>query len=121
MLRLTAALADAWNTCWLARAKELPERLAPMWEACEAVGRDPSTLEVTVGQLVTFPGMPEEQDFNGRRARFEFTGPEDLANEWRAFAEQGVGHLIIWKTPHTVECHNLLAAALRHYREGEPE
>ena len=27
MLRLTAELADAWNTCWLGRAGELPPRL----------------------------------------------------------------------------------------------
>ena len=26
MLRLTAELADAWNTCWLGRAAELPQR-----------------------------------------------------------------------------------------------
>jgi hypothetical protein len=90
-----------------------------MWEACEAVGRDPSTLGVAVGQVVTIPGMPEEQDFHGRRARFEFVGPEELADEWRAFAEHGVGHLIVWKTPRRPECHNLLAAP-RRYREGEP-
>ena len=60
MLRLTAELADAWNTCWLGRAEELPEKLAPLREACAQVGRDPATLEVTVGQLATFPGLEQE-------------------------------------------------------------
>ena len=52
MLRLTAELADAWNTCWLGRGNELPEKLAPLHAACAEVGRDPATLEVTVGQIV---------------------------------------------------------------------
>ena len=60
MLRLTAELADAWNTCWLGRAAELPERLDPKLDAaCSEVGRDPATLDVTVGQIVTTPGSNE--------------------------------------------------------------
>jgi hypothetical protein len=44
-----------------------------------------------------------------------------LADEWPAFDEQRVGHLIVWKAPHRAEWHNLLAAALRRHRDGEPE
>ncbi len=50
MLRLTAELADAWQTAWFGlpddRFRERHERLLA---ACAVVGRDPATLEITVG------------------------------------------------------------------------
>jgi alkanesulfonate monooxygenase SsuD/methylene tetrahydromethanopterin reductase-like flavin-dependent oxidoreductase (luciferase family) len=90
MLRLTAEFADAWNTCWLGRASELPEKLEPMQAACAEVGRDPETLELTVGQIVTFPGLAGAEEFSGEAERFVFETAEELAEEWRAFASQGV-------------------------------
>ena len=118
MLRLTAELADAWNTCWLGRASELPERLQPMHDACAEVGRDPETLELTVGQIVTFPGLAEEDDFPGGTERFMFAGSDELAAEWRSFETLGVRHLIVWPTPYDSPCLALLTAALRTYRDG---
>jgi alkanesulfonate monooxygenase SsuD/methylene tetrahydromethanopterin reductase-like flavin-dependent oxidoreductase (luciferase family) len=117
MLRLTAELADAWNTCWLGRADELPERVATLRAACADVGRDPATLEVTVGQIVTVPGLIEEADAGDRWQRFTFADPETLAAEWRAFAEQGVGHLIISPARFHPDCLALLTAAWQRYRE----
>ncbi len=121
MLRLAAEFADAWNTCWLGRANELPEKLAPMHEACAAVGRDRSTLELTVGQLVTFPGLTQEEDFPDGVERFEFATPDDLVTEWRAFAEQGVKHLILYPTPYDSQCLDAITAAFRMYRDGHEE
>jgi alkanesulfonate monooxygenase SsuD/methylene tetrahydromethanopterin reductase-like flavin-dependent oxidoreductase (luciferase family) len=50
MLRLTAELADAWQTAWFGlpddRYRERHERLLA---ACAAADRDPATLEITVG------------------------------------------------------------------------
>lgn len=60
MLRLTAEIADAWNTCWLGRANELSERLTSMHAACADVGRDPASLEATVGQIGTVPGLSQK-------------------------------------------------------------
>ncbi|MGH2614405.1 MAG: LLM class flavin-dependent oxidoreductase [Thermomicrobiales bacterium] len=118
MLRLTAEFADSWNTCWLGRANELPERLAQMHAACADVGRDRSTLEISVGQIVTFPGLAQEDDLSDGTERFVFQSPDDLAQEWHAFAQQGVGHLIIWPTPYDSRCLELVTAALRTYRDG---
>ncbi len=118
MLRLTAEVADAWNTCWLGRASELPERLAPMHAACAEVGRDPESLELTVGQIVTFPGLAEEEDFPGGTERFSFGAPEELAAEWSNFEAQGVRHLIAWPTPYDSQCLERVTAALRSYRDG---
>jgi alkanesulfonate monooxygenase SsuD/methylene tetrahydromethanopterin reductase-like flavin-dependent oxidoreductase (luciferase family) len=118
MLGLTAELADAWNTCWLARASELPDLVAPLHAACADVGRDPNTLEITVGQIVAFPGIEEDTNFHGERERYQFASPDDLAAEWRAFASQGVGHMIIWPVPYRAECLDLVTAALRSFRHG---
>ena len=118
MLRLTAELADAWNTCWLGRAQELPERLAPMHAACAAVGRDRAELEVTVGQIVVIPAPAGTADTDERGERFEFASPAALAEEWRLFEEQGVGHLIVWPQPYDAGCLNLVTEALRIYRVG---
>ena len=118
MLRLTAELADAWNTCWLGRATELPERLAPIHAACAEVGRNPATLEVTVGQIVMIPNSTGEPGKDERGQRFEFSDPNALAEEWRAFEQQGVRHLIVWPQPFEAECLNLVTSALRTYRDG---
>ena len=50
MLRLTAELADQWQTAWFA----LPDERyraghRDLLAACDAIGRDPATLQVTVG------------------------------------------------------------------------
>lgn len=119
MLRLTAELADAWNTCWLARAGELAEKLAPLHAACAEAGRDPATLEMTVGQMVTFPGLTEGTEAAERMEKYIFTGAEDLATEFRAFAEQGVGHLILWPIPYIPACLEKVTSALDLYNRGK--
>lgn len=119
MLRLTAEVADAWNTCWLGRANELPPRTESLHAACAAVGRDPATLEITVGQIATFPGLAPAEDLPGGGERFVFETPEALVAEWQAFAAQGVGHLIVWPMPFTAECVAGITAALRAYRGME--
>ncbi|MDF3043307.1 MAG: hypothetical protein K0Q71_6013 [Thermomicrobiales bacterium] len=118
MLRLTAELADAWNTCWLGRADELPSRLSDLNAACSDVGRDPTTLDVTVGQIVATLETTKNWDDPERAARFRFTSAEALADEWRGFAEQGVTHLIIWPQPYDDACVQLVTSALRRYRAG---
>jgi alkanesulfonate monooxygenase SsuD/methylene tetrahydromethanopterin reductase-like flavin-dependent oxidoreductase (luciferase family) len=115
MLRLTAELGDAWNTCWLGRAGELPPRLAELNAACSAVGRDPATLDVTVGQIVVIPEPAQDREESDSAGRFEFNSAEALADEWRAFARQGVKHLIVWPQPFDSVCVQLVTTALRNY------
>jgi probable F420-dependent oxidoreductase len=118
MLRLTAELADAWNTCWLGRAAELPERVAPLHAACAEAGRDPASLEITAGQIVTFPGLMDDVPEAERLAKFTFSGADELAAEFAAYADQGVGHLILWPMPWTPECLTQITAAFAAWREG---
>jgi hypothetical protein len=60
MLRMVARHADAWNAAWygtLDEADELRERLERLAHALEGEGRDPSTLEITLGVNVAFPEL----------------------------------------------------------------
>ncbi len=116
LIRLAAREADAWNACWLGRASELPDRLQPFHAALADVGRDRSDIELTVGQLVTFAEVAEGVEFPGGPERFTFLDPADLAQEWAAYEEQGVSHLILWYMPESDRTAQLLADALRLYR-----
>src|SRR3954452_15568383 len=60
MLRLVARYADAYNTM----AHRVPEPATAQFQqlddACEEVGRDPSTLMKTIGSFVAFPGSEDD-------------------------------------------------------------
>src|SRR4029077_7777542 len=49
LLRIVAAHADGWNTCWAWTLDAYRERLAVLERACEAVDRDPATVWRTLG------------------------------------------------------------------------
>src|SRR6185369_12608031 len=56
MLELAARHADAWNLAWFGLPDERLARVRGELEATiERVGRDPATLEVTVGITVRYP------------------------------------------------------------------
>ena len=109
MLRLVAEHADAWNTAWLGPATELPPRLAPLHEALAAAGRDPATLQVTVGVSVVLPNLsPDPLDAEGA-----LTGSvEQLAEELRAYRRAGADHLICSLEPGTPAAVEHLARAV---------
>jgi probable F420-dependent oxidoreductase len=116
MLKLTARYADSWNTAWLGQPTKLAERRALLEAACVEEDRDPSTLAVTVGVSVHYaaPGQPLEKPPAPDKALF---GPaEEVAAGLRAYAEQGVAHVICSLEPATPESLEWLAEALRIYR-----
>ena len=58
LLRLIAEHADGWNTCWTWTPDAYRERLDVLNGACDAVGRDPSTVWRSLG-LYTLCGENE--------------------------------------------------------------
>ena len=113
MLRLTAKHADAWNTAWFGFPDERSlGRIADVRAACEAAGRDPATLEITVGLTIdtktTDPGRPGA------------SGPlppdvDTIARAFDAWRDHGVGTVQLDLRPvdeQTIEL--LLAARARH-------
>jgi probable F420-dependent oxidoreductase len=86
LLALAATHADGWNTVWSMTPAAYRSRLEVLDVACERVGRDPETLQRSLG-LTTIVGE-DEADVRRRYDRFRALAPPgtapdvDLA-EWR--------------------------------------
>ena len=60
--------ADGWNTAWAVAPADYRRRLAQVERACERIGRDPSTFELSLA-LTTLVGE-DESDLRRRYERF---------------------------------------------------
>jgi alkanesulfonate monooxygenase SsuD/methylene tetrahydromethanopterin reductase-like flavin-dependent oxidoreductase (luciferase family) len=106
MLELTARHADIWNEAWFGRPDERWAGLRrDLDEACRAVGRDPSSLERSVGVSVRFTGSSDEPALSGDAV--------EIAAGIRAYADDGTGHLIAALEPKTPEAVGRFAEAAR--------
>jgi probable F420-dependent oxidoreductase len=76
LLRLVAAHADGWNTCWTWTFDAYRERLRVLDAACEAVGRDPATVWRTLG-LYALVGA-DDADLARRFAHLQATSPQGV-------------------------------------------
>ena len=124
MLRLTARHADAWNTAWFGAPDErLVGRRADLAAACEAAGRDPATLGVTIGVVVRYPDLIEPDVVPGTVP----PGPsspalggsaDEVAAGFRVHAAAGAEHLIVDLQPPTPAALDRLAQAVTRYREA---
>ncbi len=100
MLELTARYAESWNV-WFSHTGNDPAKLPPLLadvdRACEAVGRDPATLERTAAIVIEVgPHGPSSMD-----GPFISGTPEELAASLRAHAALGIGHVQVWLEPAT--------------------
>jgi probable F420-dependent oxidoreductase len=122
MLRLAAALADAWNA-WFTWFGNRPEGIAKLRAAvdaaCADVGRDPATLERTVAVLVQVRnGEPARRGGPEEKAP-PITGPPDeVAGVLRAFAAEGIAHVQLVVDPITVDSIERLGEVLDHLDRG---
>ena len=95
MMRLTARYADLWNTAWFGRAEAIAERRADMERACAEVGRDPSTLEITVGVNVALGDQGQDSPNAQDPDRVLRGSPEEIADQLRAYSDLGVTHVVL--------------------------
>jgi probable F420-dependent oxidoreductase len=106
MLDLLARHGDAWNA-YFTHTRNRPEHLAPLQArvdaACRAAGRDPATVRRTAAVFVDMaPGGPAGGGYAPHWAFEPLAGPpERLAEELRAYAAQGVDHVVLWLEPGT--------------------
>jgi alkanesulfonate monooxygenase SsuD/methylene tetrahydromethanopterin reductase-like flavin-dependent oxidoreductase (luciferase family) len=117
MLRLTARYADSWNTAWYGGVEGIAERRATIEAACRAEGRDPATLEVTVGVNVDYAAslgggtvQPVEKALSG--------SADEIAAGLRGYAEAGVGHVMCALNPTNAAALTQLSEALNAFRRG---
>ena len=102
MLGLIAKYAEQWNA-FFATTNNTAAGIAPLRAevdaACVAAGRDPATLERNAAVLVGYgptQGIPYDVP--------ALTGStEEIATALRAYAAEGIGHLIVYVNPMTLE------------------
>jgi alkanesulfonate monooxygenase SsuD/methylene tetrahydromethanopterin reductase-like flavin-dependent oxidoreductase (luciferase family) len=115
MLDLIARHADVWNG-WIANRRTHPDVVPPLRQAvdaaCQAVGRDPASLERSLTVGVAFGGR-------GTWDGSPLTGSaEEIAAAFRAFAREGISHLHVWLNPATPEGIEQLSEVLRYLDRG---
>ena len=95
MLGLIARYADVWNTAWFGTpGPKFEQSREKMLAACAEQGRDPKTLQVSVGVYVKSPDA--EADAPG------VVGDVDaLADAIAAWRAEGVAEILFWMDPPT--------------------
>jgi alkanesulfonate monooxygenase SsuD/methylene tetrahydromethanopterin reductase-like flavin-dependent oxidoreductase (luciferase family) len=117
MLALVARYADLWNA-YFPSTKNSPAGVAPLRDrvdaACRDAGRDPATLGRTAAVLVNMaPGRVAAPPIPAHWAVSPLTGPpERLAEELRAYAREGIGHVQLWLEPNSLESLEAFAPVL---------
>jgi alkanesulfonate monooxygenase SsuD/methylene tetrahydromethanopterin reductase-like flavin-dependent oxidoreductase (luciferase family) len=117
MLGLLAQYADLWNA-YFTHTKNRPAGVAPLRDrvdaACREAGRDPATLGRTAAVFVDMaPGRVASPPLPAHWSFGPLAGPpERLAEELRAYAREGIGHVQLWLEPNTVESLDAFAPVL---------
>jgi alkanesulfonate monooxygenase SsuD/methylene tetrahydromethanopterin reductase-like flavin-dependent oxidoreductase (luciferase family) len=122
MLELTARHADAWNLAWFGVPDErLAKGREDLAAAVAAAGRDPATLDITVGIEVRYPELmavaPVDPEPAEDRRMVPLSGSdEEIAAGLAAHAALGANHLIAVLDPPTPAAVERFAAAVRLQR-----
>jgi alkanesulfonate monooxygenase SsuD/methylene tetrahydromethanopterin reductase-like flavin-dependent oxidoreductase (luciferase family) len=110
MMRIAARFADAWQTAWYGQpdAKYAAEREA-FGAACEAEGRDPSTLEMMVG-LTVGASDPETRHIP--------LDPAAIAAGLAEWSAIGVRHVQLGIEPTSAASYDTVLEGIRRFRAG---
>lgn len=117
LLKATAPFMDQWNG-WYAwygnRAEGLPDLLAKLEAACEAVGRDFSEISKTVAVLATLPGgrgrIHGDAEQEGKNPLIG--SPTEIADVLGRYAGMGIDHVQMVLDPITEGSVEWFAAVL---------
>lgn len=104
LLRITARLADGWNTDWIGSPDAVPPLREAVDRACDEVGRDPATLSRSACVYIDLPSatgrfpLPRVDE----RQPGAQSHPQIIENIHR-YAEEGLDEIMIWLDPNTLE------------------
>lgn len=122
MLRITARYADLWNVYFTRTgnsATGIPELRDLVDAACHDVGRDPATLGRTATVYVDLTGgTPGPSSVNPSGTPALTGSPEEIAQELRAYADEGISHIQIYVEPNTLGGVERLAPVLELLDRG---
>ncbi len=114
MLRLVAKYADAYNTMSHTGPESVTAKMGQLEEACEDVGRDPGTIQKTIGAFVAYPGA--EDDPGGVHANSIVGTPEQVAERLHAMNQVGVEHANLFASPWGLRAAEQTGQMIRHLR-----
>ncbi len=106
MLSITLPHVDSWNS-WLCDKVSSADKIAPMRdhvdEACRAAGRDPASVGRSVSIMVNL-GKQEDipASMGPTTARPLHGTPDEIADDIRAIAKEGIDYLQVYLVPNTV-------------------
>ena len=113
MLSLVARHADQWNAAWFGRPNaRYRTRVADLHRAFALAGRDPATLEITVGVEID-NGDPADRTGAGEHLRPDPGLIADALSEWAA---EGVGHVQLNSGPTDARLIDIIGEAVARYR-----
>jgi alkanesulfonate monooxygenase SsuD/methylene tetrahydromethanopterin reductase-like flavin-dependent oxidoreductase (luciferase family) len=105
MLGLVARYADAWNTAWYGVPSDrFRTNLAALQAACETAGRDPASVELTVGMAL------------GTGANQVPVRLDAVAEALGAWRDEGAAHVIAYSDPLDARAVAVLAEAAEAVR-----
>jgi probable F420-dependent oxidoreductase len=109
MLDIIARYADMWNTAWHAEPASARERLDAMRHACERIGRDPATLDLTVAVSVAYPDL-------GGKSTFPTFLSDGVPDALHGYAAMGIKHVIVDLKPFTQVAIDRFAESVSQFR-----
>ena len=113
MLSLVARHADLWNAAWFGRPNaRYQERVDDLRRALDAAGRDPLTLEITVGVEID-NGDPTDRTGFSEHLPPDANAIADALSEWAAL---GVGHVQLNSGPSDARLIELYGEAAARFR-----
>jgi alkanesulfonate monooxygenase SsuD/methylene tetrahydromethanopterin reductase-like flavin-dependent oxidoreductase (luciferase family) len=116
MLRAVARYADAYNTMAHAVPETAQQQFGKLDEACEEVGRNPDTIQKTIGSFVAFPGA--ENDPGGVNPNSIVGEPEQVAASLHALHTQaGVVHANLFASPWGLKAVEYLGKTIKILRD----
>jgi len=101
MMCLAARYADQWTTDWLGPEAKVREDVARVRAACEAEGRDPSTLIITGGATGAYPDLGDLPSWMSSPDSYLTGDAESLGRQLAAYRDLGVGHVLTNLYPFT--------------------
>jgi len=112
MMSLIARWADRWNSVWYGLpTDEFRDERADLVAACAAIGRDPHSIEVSVGIVIQ---APQTLDRDGPEA---IVGTVDqIAQAFAAWHEEGVDEVMCRLEPPSTGVVEEIADAARMFR-----
>jgi probable F420-dependent oxidoreductase len=112
MLDIVARHADVWNTAWHDVPQSVRAPLDTIRAACEKVGRDPATLEVSASVAVAYPDLGPM----ARRGPFLSGGSHEVADALHGYADLGISHVIVEVAPFSTAALDRFAEAVHRFR-----